>query len=154
MTARRSAPWLVLAVILAGALWVGAQRSSDPKTLDERVLSVAREVRCPTCESQSAADSNAPASEAIRAEIRTQLERGRTPGQVRGYLVSRFGTDILLKPEASGVAGLVWAIPVVVLIAALTALGLAFRRWRTGTIEPPTPGDREVVDRALQEELS
>lgn len=140
--------------VLVGALWVGAQRNERPQTMDERVLSVARVVRCPTCESQSAADSNAPASEAIRAEIRAQLEQGRTPAQVRTYLVSRFGSDILLKPEATGVAGLVWAIPVVVLIGALVALGLAFRRWRPGAVEPPTRDEREAVERALHEDVS
>jgi cytochrome c-type biogenesis protein CcmH len=152
--ARRAGPWIVLAGVLAGLLWVGAQHSDRPRTLDERVLAVARDVRCPTCESQSAADSNAPASEAIRGEIRAQLKQGRSPAQIRAFLVSRFGSDILLKPEASGIAGLVWAIPVVVLVVAALGLGLGFRRWRPAAAGPPTPDERDAVERAMREGVS
>lgn len=150
MTRSRWIPWLVLALVLVVALIVGTRADGSPKTLDERTLAIAREVRCPTCESQSSADSNAPASEAIRNEIRDQLEAGRSPGQIRGFLVSRFGSDILLKPRSSGVAGLVWAIPVAVLVLALAGLTFAFRRWkRQSRIVAASDADRLIVDRAL-----
>lgn len=150
MSARRFVPWLMMAVVLGAALLIGGRPDGSPHSVNDQVRAIAREVRCPTCESQSAADSNAPASEAIRNEIRTQLKAGRSPGQIRAFLVSRFGTDILLKPESRGVAGLVWAIPVVVLVIALAAVALAFRRWkRESRLLVATDEDRVTVARAL-----
>ena len=53
--------------------------------------------------------------------------------------------------EAAGVAGRVWALPVVALVLALGALVLAFRRWRAMSDVVVTDRDRERVDRALAE---
>lgn len=150
MIGRRGGPWLALIVVLGGLLFIGSRGHERPATLDQRVLAVARDIRCPTCESQSAADSTAPASEAIRAEIRRQLKAGRSPGQIRSFLVGRFGSDILLKPERSGISGLVWAIPVFVFICALAMMVGTFRRWRASEGASPTDDDRAAVARALE----
>jgi len=120
---------VALAVVLVVALAVGARHRSS-ESLDAHVRRLALQVKCPTCSGQSAADSNAAASEAIRDEIRTRLDQGQSDGEIRAFLVSRFGRDILLKPPASGVSGLVWALPVVVFVAAFAALVVSFRRWR------------------------
>ena len=63
-------------------------------------------------------------------EIRSHVEAGQTDEEIRAYLASRYGDDILLRPEGSGVGGLVWALPVAALVAGLAGLVLAFRRWR------------------------
>lgn len=126
---RRWLPWAVMGVLLAGALAVGAQGSTDGRTVDGRVRRIAAEVRCPTCEGLSVAESDAPASRTMRDEIRRRIEAGESDGAVRAYLVSRFGKDILLKPEASGVSAVVWVLPVAGLVCALAGLAVAFRRW-------------------------
>ena len=122
-------PWLAMVVVLAVALAIGA-RHSGSESLDSHVRRIASQVKCPTCQGESAADSNAASSEAIRDEIRTRLQQGQTDGEIKSFLVSRFGRDILLKPPASGVSGLVWALPVVAFVAAGGGLFVAFRRWR------------------------
>jgi cytochrome c-type biogenesis protein CcmH len=129
MGVRRWAPWIALGVVLVIALAIGARRQPS-QTVDAHVRRIASQVRCPTCEGQSVADSNAAASEAIRDEIRTRLQQGQSDGQIKAFLVSRFGRDILLKPPADGIDGLVWALPVVVFVAAAGGLFIAFRRWR------------------------
>jgi cytochrome c-type biogenesis protein CcmH len=150
--ARRRLVWLALVLVFVAVLAVGSRSGSGPATLDSQVLAVAKTVRCPTCESQSVADSKAPASEAIRIEIRDQLAAGRTPAEVRAFLVGRFGSDILLKPEASGTAGLVWAIPVVVFVLAGAGLALAFVRWKGSDLPDPTEQERAAVDAALRDQ--
>ena len=36
------------------------------------------------------------------------MHAGESDGEIVAFLVSRYGSDILLKPEGSGVASLVW----------------------------------------------
>lgn len=127
---RRWLPWGVMAVLLVGALAIGAPGSSDGRSVDGRVRRIAAEVRCPTCEGLSVAESDAPASRTIRDDIRRRVETGESDGDIRAYLVSRFGKDILLKPEASGVSAVVWALPVAALVGAVGGLFIAFRRLR------------------------
>lgn len=127
---RRALPWLAMALLVAGALVVAATGERGPATTEARVEQIAEEVRCPTCEGLSVAESEASASRAIRDEIRRRVEAGESGGEIRAYLVSRFGKDILLKPESSGAGAVVWALPVAAVIAAIGGLVIAMRRLR------------------------
>ena len=114
--------------VLAVALFVGSRDGGGSDTPAARTTRIAQEVRCPTCEGLSAAESDTPASLAIRQEIRRRVDSGETDGEIRAFLVSRYGRDILLKPDATGVASLVWLLPVAAGICAVAALGVGFRR--------------------------
>ncbi len=148
--ARGWRPYLLLVPVLGVALFVGARSDAGPPTAAARTTSIAAEVRCPTCEGLSAAESDAPASLAIRQEIRRRVDAGQSDVEIRAYLVSRYGKDILLKPEATGVASLVWLLPVAVGICALGGLALAFRRWRARPRVQVSPEDRLLVEQALR----
>ncbi|MDQ1437228.1 MAG: hypothetical protein QOK43_857 [Acidimicrobiaceae bacterium] len=148
---KRWLPVLVLAVVMAGAVVAGSLRGGHTPTVNERVLHIAKEVRCPTCESLSADESDAPASEAIRAQIKSQVEAGYSDAQVRAYLVDRYGQDILLRPQSSGVSALVWALPVAGGVLGLAGLVVVFRGWRRRRVGGPAVSeeDRSLVAAAL-----
>ena len=139
-----------MALVIAGALFVGAHGRSGPPTESQRVRRIASEIRCPECRNQSAADSDAAAARAVRDEIGRRVHAGQPDGQIVAFLLSRYGNDILLKPKASGVAGLVWALPVVAVIVALAALAFTFRRWRARPHVPVSSEDRALVERELE----
>jgi cytochrome c-type biogenesis protein CcmH len=140
-----------MVVVLVVALAIGATGSRTPQTEAERVRSIASTVRCPTCRGLSAAESDARAAQAVRDEIRTRLRAGESDSEIRAFLVSRYSEDILLKPRASGVAGLVWALPAAALLIAIVGLAAAFRRWRRPRPLTPTDEDRALVEAALRE---
>ncbi len=152
MTSRVS--WAALVVVLLGALWIGVAGDRAPTTESGRVKEIAAEIRCPTCAGLSAAESDAAAAQAVRDEIRTRLRAGQDQAQIEEYFVGRFGPSILLRPEGTGVAGLVWALPVAAGLAAGAGLVFAFRRWRRERelLGGPTEEDRLIVARALEED--
>ena len=146
---RRRVAWAAMVVVLGVSLVAGARAaSSRPPSLDQRVRAITVQVRCPECEGQSVADSNAPASKAIREDVRQRLLSGQSKAEILAYLVSRFGEGILLKPRSTGIAGLVWALPVAAVICGLAGLAVAFRRWRARSPRKPTDDDRVLVERA------
>ena len=145
---RRWAPWAAMAVLLVASLAVGSRGDGTGRTVAGRVERISSEVACPTCDGLSVAESDAPSSRAMRDEIRRRVEAGQSDGQIRSYLVSRFGKDILLKPEATGVTGLVWALPVAGLVCALAGLAFAFRRWKARPDIELTDVDRVLVEQA------
>jgi cytochrome c-type biogenesis protein CcmH len=126
---RRWAPWVLLVLVLGGALVVGVHRSSHP-TLEQRTLSIAGKVRCPVCEGQSAAQSSTPASLEIRQIINQDLRKGESQGQILHSLTQSYGTQILESPPTNGVTLWVWVLPVVVAAGAVIGLVLGFRHWR------------------------
>lgn len=120
--------WLALLVVLAVGLAVGASGDRGPRTTEERIDAIASTVRCPTCRSQAAADSDAASGLAVVAEIGEQVEAGRSDDEIRAYFADVFGEQILLTPSGSGFVGLVWVLPVVALVLGAAGLAVAFRR--------------------------
>ena len=70
---------------------------SDPAK-EVRARDLSRELRCMVCQNQSIDDSDAPLARDIRLLIRERLVKGESNDTVRGFLVSRYGDFILLKP--------------------------------------------------------
>lgn len=138
MTAlRKWGPWGVLVAIAVIVLALGVHRSSHPD-LDARVQSVASQVRCPVCDGETVAQSQAAPSVEIRNQIREDLQSGESQAQILSGLVKAYGPGILEKPQASGVSLFVWVIPVVAVMAGAGGLVLVLRRWRSGP-EWPAP---------------
>ncbi len=148
----RWTPWLIIAVVVIAAGVVGLQRSSHP-SLDQRTLSIAGQVRCPVCNGQSAAQSDAPPALAIRSQIRTELAAGQSSSVILAGIAKGYGSGILEKPQATGVGLIVWVLPLLAVAGAILGLVLAFRRWRPSALTGPgaTDTDRELVGEALRE---
>ena len=142
--------WAAMAVVLVAALAAGSRGRSGPLTEDQRVHRITSVVRCPTCRGLSAAQSDAPAAEAIRDEVQRRVEAGQSDGEIKAYLVSRYGEDILLKPDAKGVGLVVWVLPVVGGAAAVAGLVLMLRRRRVRPGRRVSAADRALVDEALR----
>ena len=149
---RRWAPWVVLLLVLVVALVAGSSGGGSPSP-DERGARIDAEVRCPTCAGQSALVSDAPAAKAVRSFVAQEVTAGRSDGQIKRALQDRYGTDILLRPPATGIAGLVWFLPIAVGIAAIGGLILAFRRWHLAAKAAPmvTDADRVRVESARRD---
>ena len=144
-------PWLGLVLVAVVVLVVGTQRHGHP-SLQAQTMHIAGMVRCPVCEGQSAAESQAPASVQIRDQIRQELSAGQSQSQILLGLVAAYGPGILEKPEARGVGLLLWVLPVLAVVAAIAGLALAFARWRPRRAAAVTPADRMLVDQALRDE--
>lgn len=142
--------WLLLPVVVLGALVVGA-RGDEPETVSTRVQRLADQVRCPTCKGQSVADSDAPAARAVHADIRARVDDGDSDADIRAALVAAYGEEILLNPPRSGWAGLVWVLPVAGLVVATAGLVVAFRRWRPSGVGGATDDDLAAAARARQD---
>lgn len=145
--------WAALVVVALLALGVGLfVNQPGVRTTEERTTNLAEGVRCPTCRSQSVADSEAPIAREMRGQISQRIQAGESDDQILDYLVSRYGQEILLTPPATGVAGLVWVIPVVAVVAAGAGLWLVFRRWQETPAVHASEADRALVDAALHDE--
>ena len=121
--------YALMAVVLAIALVAGTRShgTTDPA---QRAQALEQSIKCPTCRGQSVAESDAPASKAIRTEIVRRVGDGESDREIRDYFAAKYGDDILLKPTSSGLGGLVWVLPIAAVVGAGTFLGFAFWRWR------------------------
>ncbi|MFN8021887.1 MAG: cytochrome c-type biogenesis protein [Acidimicrobiales bacterium] len=143
---KRGPGWIVLGVLVVALMAVGAGRTNERLTPQERVEEISKRLACPICDGESVFESRANASIALRNEIKAQVEAGQaTDDQIITYIEQRFGAQVLLVPKAEGVDALVWILPVVALVAGVAGLIVAFRRWRANAGGTATDEDRELV---------
>lgn len=145
--ARARWPWLVLVALLLGGLAVAVAGDDGPQTSAERARALAEGIKCPTCQGQSVANSDATAARSIRTEIARRIEEGQTDDEIRDYIVGLY-PDSSLTPPRSGVAGLVWFLPVALFVGAVGGLVAVFRSWRSPPDTEVSDADRELVEEA------
>ena len=120
--------------------------------LEARVKQVASQLRCPVCQGLSLQDSPSELSQEMKNLVREQLRAGKTPDEVRRYFIQRYGEWILLEPQAHGFNWVVYALPVLLLIAGGGALTFALRRWTSGADvrESSVSGEEEETPDAVE----
>lgn len=113
---------------------------SDPGQ-QRRFDALIDELRCPTCQNQSIADSNAPLSEDLRQRIYELLQSGYDDAAIRAYLVERYGDFISYRPPLEPATWLLWFGPLVIFLGAVTVLMVWIRQRQVQA--PPNLSDQE-----------
>lgn len=100
------------------------------ETERERFRTLTEELRCPKCQNQNIADSNAPIATDLRREIYRMLEEGKSNGDIVDYLVMRYGDFVRYKPPVDARTYLLWFGPGALLLGGLVLLGVLVTRRR------------------------
>ena len=131
---RPSALLLILAALAVMAAVWSALLSIKPKqeTLDQRVQDVASQLRCPVCQSESVADSQATIAQQMRQVIREQLQSGKSEQDVVQYFVRSYGDQIVWLPPWQGFSLLAWLVPMAFLLGGAVLVVIVLRERRTG----------------------
>lgn len=147
--ATRRISWILMAIVFVTALGYGATADRGPQSDQERAADLASNIACPQCQGQPVSESNAPIAEIIRTEIKQQVDEGLTDDQIVAVYVARYGEWVDLTPSRSGLTGVVWIAPFLVIGLAIGALALAFSRWRgPAEVARATEDDVSIVDAA------
>jgi cytochrome c-type biogenesis protein CcmH len=140
----------VAAVALMGSASEPTERLPDPAQ-EARARDLFKEVRCLVCQNESIDDSEAQLAGDLRRIVREQVKAGRSDGEIRAFLVQRYGEFVLLKPRFSAGNAALWLAPVgVLLVGGVLMVGLLRRRE---TVETELSRDEEDrVAKLLQDD--
>jgi cytochrome c-type biogenesis protein CcmH len=122
---------------------------ADP-ALEARARTLSAELRCMVCQNQSIDDSDAPLAKDLRLLLRDRIAAGDSDDEVTQYLVARYGEFILLKPRLGPATVLLWATPLVVLLAGISLIFWS-RRRRPNDV-PLDPAEKTALNRALADD--
>jgi cytochrome c-type biogenesis protein CcmH len=136
--------WIILGVVLVAALVIGSGAlNTTPVTPAQRAVAIETGIKCPSCEDLSVANSSAQTAVFVRNSVRQLIGEGKSDQQIQAYLVSRYGSAIVLVPPASGWSLLVWVLPLGGGAAAVIILAVVLVRKRRTATEDPVDAARE-----------
>ncbi len=138
----------LLALTLVPAWAIGVDRPLPDAVAEQRAQDIAETLRCLVCQNQTIAESDADLARDLRGIIREQVAAGRSDGEVRDYLVARYGQWILMRPPVNWRNALLWLAPALILLA---GIGVILLRRRRSAV--PAVADRPL-DAAEQARLA
>lgn len=137
----------LLIAFTAFAVAVDEKPLEDP-VLEAQARELMKEIRCLVCQNQSIEDSNADLARDLRMIVRERIALGDSPGNVKAYLVDRYGDWVLLRPPVKTSTYLLWASPFfVVLIIVLLVAG---RRTNRSGPAPLSGEEQAKLDELLE----
>lgn len=121
----------------------------------ERYRELTKELRCPKCQNQDIADSNAPIAADLRREIFRMLGEGKSNQQIVDFMVDRYGDFVRYKPALTAKTWLLWFGPAALLLGGIGVMAVIVRKRRVpaGTVTADlSPEERERLAKLLDKE--
>lgn len=107
-----------------------AYRQLENPKQEAAAKSLMAELRCLVCQGQSIADSDAELAGDMRSLVRERIKAGESPGEVRSWLVERYGDWVSYKPGFSSGTVFLWAAPLLLVLAGALLAARRFKRRR------------------------
>ena len=95
-----------------------------------RFRELTQELRCPKCQNQDLADSNAPIATDLRREIFRMLGEGKDNQQIIDFMVDRYGDFVRYKPALTSKTVVLWFGPLALLVGGVVVIGVIVGRRR------------------------
>ena len=133
---------MLMLALVSSSFIVAAQQplecAEDP-ALNERYQEFIQSIRCMKCQNQSIADSPIDQAADLRRMSCEMMVEGQSNGEIRSYLVSRYGDFISYWPQLRPSTWLLWSAPGLLLIGG----GFVFFRVLRTRMQQPLDEDAD-----------
>lgn len=89
----------------------------DSPQQEAQYRGLVEELRCPKCQNQNLAGSDAPIAQDLKQKTYDLIKDGRSDGEIRVYMQERYGDFISYKPPVRPSTWILWFFPPLLLIA-------------------------------------
>ena len=110
-------------------------------------LSLTAELRCPMCQNQNIADSDAMISHDMRRKVFQLLQEGKTEQEVIDFMKARYGDFVHYKPPVTPYTMWLWLIPVLFAVFALIKITRAPKSFEVEDLDSKLAQADELLKR-------
>lgn len=144
---------LLVCLLAMPALAVIEAYEFDTPQQQARFQQLTQELRCPKCQNQNIADSDAPIAKDLRTQLHRQLRSGADDESIKQYMVERYGEFVLYRPRLGGATLWLWVAPALLLVLGLAVVVFVVRRQRPASVSSKTLSSEEQarIDALLSE---
>lgn len=91
----------------------------DDPAKQKLFLELTQELRCPQCQNQNIADSDAMIAVDLRRKVHELLLQGKSRDQVVEFMVARYGNFVTYSPPVTPITVWLWLLPLLFIIVAV-----------------------------------
>lgn len=123
---------LILVLFLSGSVLADNIDTYKFSSVDQeqQYRHLTESLRCPKCQNNSIADSNAMIASDMRLKVYELLQNGQTPDQVKQYMVARYGNFVTYEPPVMPSTLILWAGPALFVIIGAMVIVLRSKKRR------------------------
>ena len=147
-------------VVLVAGLSMSAWANIDTYQFDNprqeaQYRALIEEFRCPKCQNQNLAGSDAPIAQDLKQKTYDMVKDGRSVGEIRQYMNERYGDFISYKPPVRPSTWILWFFPPVLLVFVMLAWFIRNRNSskRAAVIDNPIEEGYAPLSAAEQQRL-
>ena len=113
------------------------------------------EFRCPKCQNQNLAASDAPIAQDLKQKTYEMVKDGRTDTEIRNYMFERYGDFISYKPPVRPSTWILWFFPPVLLVLLILGWLYKAKKGRAATVSdtaaPLSASEEEKLAKILSQ---
>lgn len=117
---------------------------------EERFRQLVAELRCPKCQNQNIADSNAGLAKDIKDRTYLLINEGRSNREITAYMVERYGDFITYRPPMRPVTWFLWFGPFLLALLAAAIIFTIKLRQKSPPVIQVTPEQEAKVQELLK----
>lgn len=101
---------------------------------EQQYRELTEQLRCPKCQNNSIADSNAIIASDMRTKVYELMMQGQDKQQVIDYMVARYGNFVTYEPPVTPATLILWVGPLLFVLIGGTVVILRSRQRRTSAV--------------------
>lgn len=109
-----------------------------------------KELRCPKCQNQNIADSDAMVAKDIKDRVYEWVQEGRTEDEITGFLIDRYGSFVAYKPPLNRGTLILWFGPPLLFLIILVVIVVRVKYSATKNQNPVAEIPAEKVELILE----
>lgn len=143
---------LVLLLLLPTAGWAVIEVYDFENAGQEaRFEHLTAELRCPKCQNQNIAASNAAIAQDMREQVYQRIRAGQSDDEIIGAMVERFGEFVRYRPPLRMETALLWFGPALLAVVGLVLVFVIVRRSQRRATASLSTDERARIDSLLDE---
>ncbi|NGN98508.1 cytochrome c-type biogenesis protein CcmH [Grimontia sp. S25] len=148
---------LLLAIMLAASAAFSVSAAIEVYEFDtpeqeEAFKKLGKELRCPKCQNNNIADSNAGLAQDLRLKVYEMLKQGKNEDEIVDYMVDRYGNFVTYNPPLTASTLILWAGPALFVVVGFTVLVMRSRKPKAKTVKAELDSEEQArLDALLNE---
>ncbi len=123
---------LICGMLFSVSLWAAIDTYQfDSVAQEEQYRNLTASLRCPKCQNNSIADSNAMIAADMRMKVYELMKQGQNRQQIIDYMVARYGNFVTYEPPVTPSTIILWAGPALFVLLGGLIIILRSRQRKT-----------------------